>query len=142
MQHVCSIGRGEHCVLHKDSPTTDRLRVYKHFDQAKQGVSLSPLHSCHLSPRAAISGRVCQRTHSTSYTREAQKQIMQQRERKKLAACFSYSPNSLRVRINFKGHQKMLTDWRQAGSLRVDAFHCHQHKSRCLGSTSAIAAVT
>lgn len=59
------------------------LGVYKHFDQTKQGVSLSPLHSCHPSPSAAIPGRLCQRTHSASYTREAQNQICSRGKGKK-----------------------------------------------------------
>lgn len=72
---------------------------------------------------------------------------MQQREKRKknkkipvqLHTLFLLSeqpPSGALEWINFKGHRKMLTDLRRAGPRCVHAFHCHQHKIRCLGSRS------
>lgn len=95
-----------------------------------------------LSPALRFQGEPCQRTHSASYTREAQKQICSRGgEKLKIPAQLHTSlllseqpPSRALVRINFKGHWKILTDFKRAGPHCVHTFHCHQ--MRCLRSTS------
>lgn len=96
------------------------LGVYKHFDATKQGVSLSPLHSCHPSPSAEIPGTGCQRTHSASYTREAQKQTCSRRKGRQIRNTSSATRslpalNSLQVRLwsrlTLKGTERCWQIW-------------------------------
>lgn len=49
-----------------------RLGVYKHFDQTKQGVSLSPLHSCHPALSAEIPGSLPEDTQCQLHKRSAE----------------------------------------------------------------------